>query len=76
MRTRVSPTRLRRGRGGREASIPHQSLRRPADDRRVEQALASVGLEDQGEVVDDLLRDRRSSGLPRTEGERHERQRH
>jgi len=46
------------------ASGKHQGLRRPADDQRIEQALDDVGLEDQGEVLEDDLRDRRSRGAP------------
>ena len=55
-----APERLRSG----EASGRHQSLRRPDDAKRIERALHVVGLEDQGDVVEDQLRDRRSSGLP------------
>ena len=47
-----------------EASGKHQGLRRPNDAQRIERALHVVGLEDQGDVVEDELRDRRSSGLP------------
>ena len=46
------------------ASGQHQGLHRPSDDQRVEQALDDVGLEDQGDVLDDQLRDRRSRGAP------------
>ena len=42
----------------------HQGLHRTCDDQRVEQALDDVGLEDQGDVLDDQLRDRRSRGAP------------
>lgn len=47
-----------------QASGQHQALTRPADDQRVAQALDHVGLEDQGDVVEDQLRDRRGSGVP------------
>lgn len=50
--------------GGGQASAKHQGLHRPADDQRIGQALDDVGLEDQGEVLEDELRDRRSSGAP------------
>lgn len=46
------------------ASGQHQGLHRPSDDQRVEQALDDVGLEDQGDVLEDQLRDRRSRGAP------------
>lgn len=46
------------------ASSPHQGLRRPSDGWRIERALHQVGLEDQGDIVEDQWRDRRSSGLP------------
>ena len=46
------------------ASRQHQGLHRPNDDRRVQQALDNVGLEDRGEVLEDQLRDRRSRGAP------------
>jgi len=46
------------------ASGQHQGLHRPSDDQRVEQALDDIGLEDQGEVLEDQLRDRRSRGAP------------
>lgn len=46
-----------------EASGRHEGLRHPVDDaQRVEQRLDDVGLDDQGDVIDDELRDRRSSG--------------
>lgn len=50
------------------ASGQHQGLRRPSDDQEVEQALHDVDLQDQGESVEDRLRDRRSSGTPPREG--------
>ena len=50
------------------ASGQHQGLHRPSDDQRVEQALDDIGLVDQGEVLEDQLRDRRSRGAP-PEGE-------
>jgi len=46
------------------ASGQHQGLHRPSDDQRVGQALDDVGLEDQGDVLEDQLRDRRSRGVP------------
>jgi len=46
------------------ASGQHQGLHRPSDDQRVGQALDDVGLEDQGDVLEDQLRDRRSRGGP------------
>lgn len=46
------------------ASGQHQGLHRPSDDQRVEQALGDIGLDDQGEVLEDQLRDRRSRGAP------------
>jgi len=49
---------------GGQASGQHQGLHRPSDDQRVEQALDDVGLEDQGDVLEDQLRDRRSRGGP------------
>lgn len=46
-----------------EASGRHEGLRHPVDDaQRVQQRLDDVGLDDQGDVIDDELRDRRSSG--------------
>jgi len=56
-----------RDKGGREAGGQHQGLRQPDDDQRVEQALDDVGLEDQGDAVEDQLRDRRGSGVPSTD---------
>ena len=51
--------------GGSEASGQFEGLRHPiADDQRVEQRLDDVGLEDQGDVLEDELRDRNSSGTP------------
>lgn len=56
------PTRTPRS-DAREASGQHEGLRHPVDDdQRVEQRLDDVGPDDQGEVVEDQLRDRRSSG--------------
>lgn len=55
-----SSERLRSG----EASGRHQGLRRPSDAERIKRALHVVSLEEQGEVVEDQFRDRRSSGLP------------
>ena len=52
------------GRSSGIASGQHQGLHRPNDDQRVEQALDDVGLEDQGDVLEDQLRDRRSRGAP------------
>ena len=49
--------------GASEASGQHEGLRHPVDDdQRVEQRLDDVDLDDQGEVIDDQLRDRRSRG--------------
>lgn len=46
-----------------EAGGQHEGLRHPIDDdQRVEQRLDDVGLDDQGDVLDDQLRDRRGSG--------------
>ena len=48
-----------------DASGRHEGLRHPVDDdQRVEQRLDDVGLDDQGDILDDELRDRRSSGVP------------
>lgn len=47
-----------------EASGRHQGLHRPNDAKRIERALHVVGLEDQGDIVEDQMRDRRSRGLP------------
>ncbi|MCI4568438.1 hypothetical protein [Lysobacter sp. CFH 32150] len=55
-----APEGLRSG----EASGRHQGLRRPSDAERIERALHVVSLEELGDVVEDQLRDRRSSGLP------------
>jgi hypothetical protein len=55
-----APERLRSG----EASGRHQGLRRPSEAERIERALHVVSLDEQGEVVEDQLRDRRSSGRP------------
>ena len=49
---------------GSEASGRHEGLRHPVDDdQRVEQRLDDVGLEDEGDVLDDALRDRGSNGV-------------
>ena len=57
------------GSGASEASGQHEGLRHPVDDdQRVEQRLDDVGLDDQGEVVEDQLRDRRSSGAAPDDG--------
>lgn len=59
------PTELKPGTGGSEAGGQHEGLRHPIDDdQRVEQRLDDVGLEDEGEVLEDHLRDRRSKGAP------------
>ncbi|KQY52232.1 hypothetical protein [Lysobacter sp. Root494] len=51
--------------GGSEAGGQQEGLRHPVDDeQRVKQRLDDVGLDDQGDVADDQLRDRRSSGSP------------
>ena len=55
-----APERLHSG----EASGRHQGLRRPNEAERIGRALHLVSLEEQGEVVEDQWRDRRSSGLP------------
>lgn len=48
-----------------EASGRHEGLRHPVDDdQQIHQRLDEVGLEDQGDVVEDALRDRRGRGLP------------
>lgn len=53
-----------------EASGQHEGLRHPVDDdQRVQQRLDDVGLDDQGDIVEDQLRDRRSSGTARKERE-------
>ena len=66
MNTPRNPTTdLKRGKGGSEAGGQHEGLRHPTtDDRQVEQRLDDVGLEDQGDVLEDDLRDRRSKGTP------------
>lgn len=46
------------------ASARHQGLHRPRDDRRIQQALADVGLDDEGDVLEDHLRNRRRHGAP------------
>jgi hypothetical protein len=51
--------------GSSEAGGQQEGLRHPIDDeQRVKQRLDDVGLDDQGDVADDQLRDRRSSGTP------------
>lgn len=57
---------------GREASGKHEGLRHPIEEKQQEkQRLGDVGLDDQGEVAEDDLRDRRSSGAGSQEpGER------
>jgi hypothetical protein len=51
-----------------DASGQHEGLRHPVDDdRRVEQRLDNVGLEDQGDALEDRLGARRSSGTPDAE---------
>lgn len=62
--SRNTPTSVKRGKGGRDAGGQHEGLRHPIDDQHIEQRLDDVGLEDQGDVVEDHLRDRRSSGAP------------
>lgn len=53
------------GSGGSEAGGQQEGLRHPIDDgHRVKQRLDEVGLDDQGDVADDQLRDRGSSGAP------------
>jgi len=47
-----------------EAGGQHQPVRRPDHDQPVEQRLDDVGLDDQGDILEDELRDRRGSGLP------------
>lgn len=59
------PADLKRGTGGNEAGGQHKGLRHPADDdQRVGQRLDDAGLDDEGEILDDHLRDRRSKGAP------------
>lgn len=62
--TRTGTGASRNADSGGQASARHQGLRRPSDDQQIEQKLGEVGLEDQGEVLEDHLRDRRSSGAP------------
>jgi hypothetical protein len=50
--------------GSAVASGLHQGLRRPDAGQPVEQALDQVDLQDQGELAEDQLRDRRSRGAP------------
>ena len=47
-----------------EASNPHQGLRRPADDERVEDRLANIGLESPAADLEDFLGDKRGKGVP------------
>ena len=55
--------------GGTEAGGQQEGLRHPVDDtQRVKQRLDEVGLDDQGDVADDQLRDRRSSGTQSEDG--------
>lgn len=62
--SRNTPSRTRPS-GGSEAGGQQEGLRHPIDDeQRVKQRLDDVGLDDQGDVLDDQLRDRRSSGTP------------
>ena len=50
---------------GSEAGGQQEGLRHPIDDQqRVKQRLDEVGLDDEGDVADDQLRDRGSSGMP------------
>lgn len=46
-----------------QASGRHRGLRHPDDDQRIKQALDEADLADQGESVEDELRDRRGRGL-------------
>lgn len=64
MNSRLTPTHLKRGKGGAEAGGRHAGLRHPIDDKGIEQRLDDVGLDDRGEALEDELRDRRSSGVP------------
>jgi hypothetical protein len=60
--SRSTPSNTQRS-GGSEAGGQQEGLRHPIDDeQRVKQRLVDVGLDDQGDVADDQLRDRRSSG--------------
>jgi hypothetical protein len=72
---RNTPTDLKRGQGGSEAGGQHQGLRHPADDRNVQQRLNEVGLDDQGDALEDELRDRRSRGVPGVDDSSRERSR-
>ena len=45
-----------------EASGRHHGLYRPGNERRVDQVLDQVGLDDLGDIVEDEQRDRRSRG--------------
>ena len=62
--SRSTPSNTQRS-GGSEAGGQQEGLRHPVDDgHRVKQRLDDVGLDDQGDVADDQLRDRGSSGAP------------
>lgn len=51
---------------GRDASGKHEGLRHPIDEKQSEkQRLGDVGLDDEGDVAEDELRDRGSSGAGR-----------
>jgi len=55
-----------RNTGSRDASGKHEGLRHPIDEKQSEkQRLGDVGLDDQGEVAEDEVRDRGSSGAAR-----------
>ena len=59
-----------RGTAG-EASGKHEGLRHPVDDdQRAKQRMDGVNLDDQGDIAEDQLRDRRSSGAGRSESDR------
>jgi hypothetical protein len=45
-----------------EASGRHHGLYRPGNEQRVDQKLDKVGLDDQGDMLEDEQRDRRSRG--------------
>ena len=65
--SRSTPANTQRS-GGSEAGGQQEGLRHPIDDKQhVKQRLDDVGLDDQGDVADDQLRDRRSSGTPSNE---------
>jgi hypothetical protein len=62
--SRSTPSNTQRS-GSSEAGGQQEGLRHPIDDeQRVKQRLDDVGLDDQGDAMDDQLRDRRSSGTP------------